>query len=96
MKDRSLELRIEFLNKKPGCFSQPGFFYNVILLFQYISKNNCQLFAINYKLLTVNRKLVNLWHILEELLDFFITHRIIVQIAIDKAIVRRHIDKTMT
>ena len=32
----------------------------------------------------------------QELLDFFITHRIIVQIAIDKAIVRRHIDKTMT
>ena len=26
----------------------------VISLFQYISKNNCQLFAINYKLLTVN------------------------------------------
>ena len=23
-------------------------FYHVILLFQYISKNNCQLFAINY------------------------------------------------
>lgn len=45
---------------------------------------------------TVNYSLVNLWHILEEVLDFFITHRIIAQIAIDKAIVRRHIDKTMT
>ena len=55
MKDRSLELRIEFLNKenrisklKARLLFAAWLLLYVILLFQYISKNNCQLFAINY------------------------------------------------
>ena len=61
MKDRSLELRIEFLKKenriskiKARLLFAAWLLLYVILLFQYISKNYCQLFAINYKLLTVN------------------------------------------
>jgi hypothetical protein len=61
MKDRSLELRIEFLKKenriskiKARLLFAAWLLLYVISLFQYISKNNCQLFAINYKLLTVN------------------------------------------
>ena len=61
MKDRSLELRIEFLKKenriskiKARLLFAAWLLLYVILLFQYISKNNCQLFAINYKQLTVN------------------------------------------
>ena len=61
MKDRSLELRIEFLKKenriskiKARLLFAAWLLLYVILLYQYISKNNCQLFAINYKLLTVN------------------------------------------
>lgn len=61
MKDRSLELRIEFLKKenriskiKARLIFAAWLLLYVISLFQYIARNNCQLFAINYKLLTVN------------------------------------------